>query len=236
MTRRDLQMDLGRSGLPWEAGKAFEHSCPCGPIPPVEKAGHVLEGNFRLTVDGETRQGSNLTLMIWIVPEIISNLSKYFMPQLGDIILAGTPAGAGPVVPGNELVGSTDKLGTLTQTSSHFRIRGSRALARIAVSTFGSEALTTDCHGSISEEEHSMKALATAFVIMMCAGNAMAAEASCTAQATEKKLAGAAKTSFMTKCERDMKAACDTQASEKKLSGAAKTSFTTKCIKDSVGT
>lgn len=80
-----------------------------------------------------------------------------------------------------------------------------------------------------------MKTLATALVMVVCAGSAMAAEASCTTQATEKKLAGAAKTSFMTKCERDMKTSCDTQASEKKLSGAAKTSFTNKCVKDSVG-
>jgi hypothetical protein len=64
----------------------------------------------------------------------------------------------------------------------------------------------------------------------------LAAEASCTGQATEKKLSGAAKTSFMTKCERDMKASCDTQAAEKKLSGAAKTSFTSKCVRDAVGT
>jgi fumarylpyruvate hydrolase len=47
------------------------------------------------------------------VPEIIANLSKYFMLQAGDIILTGTPAGVGPVVPGNELVGSIDRLGTL---------------------------------------------------------------------------------------------------------------------------
>lgn len=114
MTRRDLQMDLGKSGLPWEAGKAFDNSCPCGPIHPVEQVGHVLEGNIRLTVDGETKQDSDLTLMIWKVPEIIANLSKYFALQPGDIILTGTPAGVGPVVPGNELVGSIDKLGTLT--------------------------------------------------------------------------------------------------------------------------
>ena len=114
MTRRDLQMDLGKSGLPWEAGKAFDHSCPCGPIHPVEQVGHVLEGSIRLTVDGETKQDSDLRLMIWKVPEIIANLSKYFTLQPGDIILTGTPAGVGPVVPGNELVGSIDRLGTLT--------------------------------------------------------------------------------------------------------------------------
>jgi hypothetical protein len=64
---------------------------------------------------------------------------------------------------------------------------------------------------------------------------ASAADPSCTAQAGEKKLAGAAKTSFMQKCERDAKASCDTAASEKKLAGAAKTSFTDKCVKDAVG-
>ncbi|MXQ10852.1 FAA hydrolase family protein [Microvirga makkahensis] len=113
MTRRDLQMDLGKSGLPWEAGKAFDNSCPCGPIHPVERVGHVLEGSIRLTVDGEARQDSDLGLMIWKVPEIVANLSKYFTLEPGDIILTGTPAGVGPVTPGNELVGSIDKLGTL---------------------------------------------------------------------------------------------------------------------------
>jgi fumarylpyruvate hydrolase len=114
MTRRDLQLDLGGRGLPWEVGKAFDNSCPCGPIYPVEQVGHVLEGSIRLTVDGEAKQDSDLTLMIWKVPEIIANLSKYFTLQPGDIILTGTPAGVGAVVPGNELVGSIDKLGTLT--------------------------------------------------------------------------------------------------------------------------
>ncbi|HLH51184.1 MAG TPA: hypothetical protein VKV96_17735 [Roseiarcus sp.] len=61
------------------------------------------------------------------------------------------------------------------------------------------------------------------------------ADASCAAQATDKKLAGAAKTSFMTKCKKDAQAACDSQAAEKKLAGAAKTSFTKKCVSDATG-
>ncbi|QHE78452.1 hypothetical protein F9Z44_14515 [Hydrogenophaga sp. PBL-H3] len=59
--------------------------------------------------------------------------------------------------------------------------------------------------------------------------------ASCTAAATEKKLAGAAKNSFMKKCEKDAAAACTVTAGEKKLAGAAKNSFTKKCTKDAVG-
>jgi hypothetical protein len=65
--------------------------------------------------------------------------------------------------------------------------------------------------------------------------SASAADPSCSTQATDKKLAGAAKKSFMQKCERDAKTSCDTAAGEKKLSGAAKTSFTSKCVKDAVG-
>ena len=57
------------------------------------------------------------------------------------------------------------------------------------------------------------------------------AEDACMTQATDKKLAGAAKTSFMTKCERT---ACESQAADKKLAGAAKTSFVKKCTADAV--
>ena len=63
----------------------------------------------------------------------------------------------------------------------------------------------------------------------------LAQAASCAAQATDKKLAGAAKTSFLTKCEKDATATCDIQAAEKKLAGAAKNSFTKKCVTDAVG-
>jgi hypothetical protein len=61
------------------------------------------------------------------------------------------------------------------------------------------------------------------------------ADSSCTAQATDKKLAGAAKTSFMKKCSADAATSCDNQAADKKLAGAAKTSFTKKCVADATG-
>jgi hypothetical protein len=57
----------------------------------------------------------------------------------------------------------------------------------------------------------------------------------CQASAAEKKLAGAARSSFLAKCERDAVAACEAAATEKKLSGAARTSFTRKCVRDAVG-
>jgi hypothetical protein len=64
------------------------------------------------------------------------------------------------------------------------------------------------------------------------AGAAFAEGPTCAATAAEKKLAGAAKTSFMKKCQADAKASCEAQATEKKLAGAAKASFTKKCVKD----
>lgn len=116
MTRRDRQKDMMSQGLPWEIGKSFDEACPCGPIHRVAQVGHVAKGAIKLVVDGETRQDSVLEKMIWKVPEIIANLSKFFELKAGDIILTGTPHGVGPVVTGNRLTGTIDGLGSLTVT------------------------------------------------------------------------------------------------------------------------
>ena len=80
-----------------------------------------------------------------------------------------------------------------------------------------------------------MKTLTFAAILCAIAGSAFAQTSSCKGLASDKKLAGAALTSFMKKCETDAQKSCDTKAADKKLAGAAKTSFTTKCVKDSVG-
>ena len=71
--------------------------------------------------------------------------------------------------------------------------------------------------------------------LLACSGAALAQEAACTAVAAEKKLAGAAKSSFMTKCEKEVAARCELASKDKKLAGAAKNSFEKKCVKDGVG-
>ena len=78
-----------------------------------------------------------------------------------------------------------------------------------------------------------MKAILVAAVLTLVAGSAQAA--SCKAEATGKKLAGAAMTSFMTKCETDAKAKCEAGSAAKKLAGAAKDSHMKKCVADAVG-
>ena len=114
MTRRDLQGEMKKLGRPWEIGKAFERSAPCGPIHPVTSIGHLPEGNLTLTVNGETRQEGDLNQMIWKVAEMISYLSEYFELAPGDIIQSGTPSGVGPVERGDVMVMTVDGLGSLT--------------------------------------------------------------------------------------------------------------------------
>ncbi len=105
MTRRDRQRECNKRGLPWEQGKSFDHSAPCGPIHPVAQVGHVRAGALSLSVNGSVRQDSVLEKMIWNVHEIVSELSKQYRLLPGDLIYTGTPEGVGPVQRGDRLVG-----------------------------------------------------------------------------------------------------------------------------------
>jgi fumarylpyruvate hydrolase len=116
MTRRDLQRALSSKGSPWDVAKGFDESCPCGTIYPATSVGKIDDAGIKLTVNGEVKQQSTLDHMIWNVPQIIAELSRLFVLQPGDLVLTGTPAGVGPVVPGDVMVGSIDKLGSLTIT------------------------------------------------------------------------------------------------------------------------
>ena len=80
-----------------------------------------------------------------------------------------------------------------------------------------------------------MKTFLLVAALSVCAVSAHAQE-TCKAQATEKKLAGAALKSFMTKCEKDAKQSCEADSKTKKLAGAAKSSHMKKCVADTVGT
>jgi hypothetical protein len=78
-------------------------------------------------------------------------------------------------------------------------------------------------------------AVVAMLVVAATAAGAQTPGAPCKAQAEQKKLAGAALKSFMTKCEKDASAACGKSAADKKLAGAAKTSHVKKCVSDAVG-
>ncbi|MDC0395218.1 fumarylacetoacetate hydrolase family protein [Alphaproteobacteria bacterium] len=114
MTRRDLQQQAKNMGRPWEVGKAFEQSAPCGELIPIEETGIIEAGAIKLTVNGESRQDSDLSAMIWSVPEMISILSEYFELASGDVIMSGTPAGVNSVKPGDTMTAFIEGLGELT--------------------------------------------------------------------------------------------------------------------------
>jgi len=114
MTRRDLQGAQKKMGRPWEIGKAFERSGPCGPLHPVADVGHLDRGRVELKVNGEIRQEGDLNQMIWKVPEMISYLSEYFELAAGDVIMSGTPAGVAAVERGDVMEMSVEGLGSAT--------------------------------------------------------------------------------------------------------------------------
>src|SRR5690606_20066094 len=100
LTRRDLQAEAKAKGRPWEAGKAFDQSAPCGALslnPPA--AGAAIE----LSVNGDVRQSGRLSDMIWDVDGVLSKAAELWALQPGDLIFTGTPEGVGPLKPGDRV-------------------------------------------------------------------------------------------------------------------------------------
>ncbi len=113
MTRRDLQGEAKKMGRPWEVGKAFEHSAPCGPLVPAAKIGHPSKGAVWLDVNGERKQTGDLSQLIWNVPDTIAYLSTLFELKPGDLIFSGTPAGVGAVKRGDVMRGGVEGVGEI---------------------------------------------------------------------------------------------------------------------------
>lgn len=99
-TRRDLQAAAKKAGRPWDLAKGFDLSAACGALHSVGETGALNSGRIALTVDGDLRQGSDLSQMIWPVGDVIAHLSRSVRLAPGDLIFTGTPAGVGAVAPG----------------------------------------------------------------------------------------------------------------------------------------
>lgn len=104
MTCRDRQKEAKQLGRPWELAKGFDGSAPCtaiqrGSLTDLEQCDDLV-----LTRNGEEVQRGNWRDMVWSIPELIAQVSRYFNLEAGDLIFTGTPAGVGPVVVGDELV------------------------------------------------------------------------------------------------------------------------------------
>jgi fumarylpyruvate hydrolase len=116
LTRRDLQIASRNIKRPWEIGKAFDHSAPCGALRPVGEIGHPAKGRIWLKQNGVVKQDGDLQQMIWNVPEIINQLSQQVALAAGDVILTGTPAGVGALAVGDKLECEVEGVGKLTVT------------------------------------------------------------------------------------------------------------------------
>jgi fumarylpyruvate hydrolase len=116
VARRDLQIASRDIKRPWEIGKAFDHSAPCGSLRPAAEIGHPAKGRVTLKVNGKVRQDGNLDQMIWKVPEIISKLSEMVELAAGDIIMTGTPSGVAATVAGDRIECEIEGVGALRVT------------------------------------------------------------------------------------------------------------------------
>jgi fumarylpyruvate hydrolase len=115
MTRRDLQLAAREKGRPWDLGKDVEESSVVSEIVPMP--GVVLgQGELEMSVNGKVRQKSDLAKLIWNIPELIADLSKFYHLRPGDLIFTGTPEGVGPLQPGDRIEGRVEGVGTIALT------------------------------------------------------------------------------------------------------------------------
>lgn len=116
LTRRDLQQQAKKICGPWEPAKAFDRSAPCAPLVPVEACGHPRRGAVWLGVNGTDRQRADLADLLWPVPELIAMLSRSVTLRPGDLVFTGTPAGVGPLQPGDVVRAGIEGIGELSMT------------------------------------------------------------------------------------------------------------------------
>ncbi|MCX7936785.1 MAG: fumarylacetoacetate hydrolase family protein [Chlorobi bacterium] len=118
-TLRDVQQHAKERGLPWEKAKAFATSAPISRIIPSAAIPALEETEMGLMVNGQVRQQAVAKQMIWSVPELVMYLSQWFILEPGDVIFTGTPAGVGPLVPGDRVYAWLGEHVTLHVTVEH---------------------------------------------------------------------------------------------------------------------
>ncbi len=110
VTARDLQKSDGQ----WARAKGFDTFCPLGPwidtdVDPSDLA-------ITTTVNGDVKQNARTSLLLHDVVQLVAFVSDAMTLLPGDVILTGTPAGVGPIVPGDEVAVTIEGIGTLTNT------------------------------------------------------------------------------------------------------------------------
>ena len=113
LTLRDVQKKLKKAGLPWELSKSFDQSAPLGIFKNFNsKELDVNNLSFSCSVNGNSRQKGNTGEMIFSIPNLIHILSNWWILKPGDIIFTGTPAGVGPLQPGDTMEVESPMIGS----------------------------------------------------------------------------------------------------------------------------
>ena len=112
LTLRDLQHQLVRDSAPWEVCKGFDGSAPVSPFVRAEALGDPTAVELSCSVNGERRQQGNTALMLSPVAELVAQVSRHWRLLPGDLIFTGTPAGVGPLVPGDTVAIESPGIGT----------------------------------------------------------------------------------------------------------------------------
>lgn len=110
MTRRDLQLAARAKQRPWDLGKNVEKSSIISVLTPASEFDGPGPQRIQLSVNGKTKQDAHLSDLIWSPVELVMHLSLYYHLAPGDIVYTGTPAGVGPVIPGDRIRGEIDGL------------------------------------------------------------------------------------------------------------------------------
>jgi fumarylpyruvate hydrolase len=113
LTRRDVQARAKAKGRPWTLAKGFDASAPCSSLRSPDEIGHPREGAILLAVNDLVRQEGDISEMIWSPAEILARLSREIRLLPGDLVFTGTPAGVGPLRPGDRVLGSVEGVGEI---------------------------------------------------------------------------------------------------------------------------
>lgn len=108
VTARDLQVVDGQ----WARAKGFDTFCPLGPV--IETDLELADARIETRVNGEVRQSGSTAQLIHSIERIVAHASQAFTLLPGDVILTGTPAGVGPLEPGDTVEVEIEGIGILS--------------------------------------------------------------------------------------------------------------------------
>jgi 2-keto-4-pentenoate hydratase/2-oxohepta-3-ene-1,7-dioic acid hydratase in catechol pathway len=113
LTLRDLQSQAKQRGEPWSLSKGFDGAAPVSLVVPRERVGDGSGLEISLDINGERRQSGNTSQMLWPVDALIELVSRWITLERGDLLFTGTPAGVGPLRPGDRLVATIGRVASL---------------------------------------------------------------------------------------------------------------------------